>query len=181
MQKLSAKPDKIIMIVGIMGSGKSSVGRSLAKHYGLPFVDSDAEVEKAAGCSVKDFFEMYGEAEFRDCERRVLRRLLNGGACVLSSGGGSYLNAETRALAKEKAITVWLKADAKVLFSRLKGRKRRPNVPGNPDDLKAAIDAWIKLGEPVYAGADVVIQSREENAAATAERVITAIDEMLLK
>ena len=178
---MSAKPDKIIMIVGIMGSGKSSVGRCLAKHYGLPFADSDAEVEKAAGCSVKDFFELYGEDEFRACEKRVLRRLLNGDACVLSSGGGSYLNEETRALAKEKAITVWLKADAKVLFSRLKGRKRRPNVPSNPDDLKVAIDSWIKRGEPVYAGADVVIQSREESAAATAERVIAVIDEMLLK
>ena len=179
MQELSAKPNKIIMIVGIVGSGKSSVGRYLAKHYGLPFVDSDAEVEKAAGCSVKDFFELYGEDEFRACEKRVLRRLLNGEACVLSSGGGSYLNEETRALAKEKAVTVWLKAGANVLFSRLKGRKRRPNVPSNPDDLKEAINTWMEKDEPIYAGADVVIQSREENAAATAERVIAAIDEML--
>jgi len=170
------KPNKVIIIVGIMGSGKSSVGRRLAKHYNLPFVDSDLEVEKAADCTVKDFFEMYGEEEFRACENRVIKRILSGDVCVLSSGGGAFLYPKTRELAEQNAVTVWLRADEKILFSRLKGRKRRPKVPSDFEELKAAVHNWVVEGEPVYGTADIVVSTKDENASFTTGRVIAEID-----
>jgi len=173
------KINKTIMIVGTLGSGKSSVGKRLAAYFGVPFVDSDSEVEKAADCTVKDFFEWYGEDDFRDCERKVLKRLLEGEICVLSSGGGSFLCEETRELAKEKAVTVWLQADEETLFNRLRGRKRRPQIPDDDDSLKAEISRFMREESPYYALADVKVTSLNEPTSATANKVILAIEDFL--
>ena len=109
------KIDKIILLVGLMGSGKTSVGKRLAKKLNLPFVDGDQEVEKAAGLSLVDVLKCFGEKEFRAGEERVMKRLLQGSPCVLASGGGSFVAEQTRALAKQHALTVWLKADIDIL------------------------------------------------------------------
>ena len=110
------KIDKIILLVGLMGSGKTSVGKRLAKKLNLPFVDGDQEVEKAAGLSLVDVLKCFGEKEFRAGEERVMKRLLQGSPCVLASGGGSFVAEQTRALAKQHAITIWLKADIDILY-----------------------------------------------------------------
>ena len=173
------KINKIIMIVGTLGSGKSSVGKRLASHFNIPFKDSDVEVEKAADCSVKDFFELYGEEKFRDCEQKVIKRLLEGDICVLSSGGGSFLSEKTRKLAKEKALTIWLKADEDTLFARLKGRKRRPQIPDDPDLLKRKIAEFMEKETPYYAEADIVVESLNEPTTVTTNKVIQALDKFL--
>ena len=108
---------------GLMGAGKSAIGKRLALRLGLPFVDADDEIERAAGCSIAEFFEKYGEAEFRAGERRVIARLLDGPPHVLSTGGGAYMDAETRALMRAKAVTVWLRADLDVLFDRVQAAR----------------------------------------------------------
>ena len=115
------KTDKIILLVGLMGSGKTSVGKRLAKKLNLPFVDGDQEVEKAAGLSLVDVLKCFGEKEFRAGEERVMKRLLQGSPCVLASGGGSFVAEQTRALAKQHALTVWLKADIDILYHRTAG------------------------------------------------------------
>ena len=122
------KIDKIILLVGLMGSGKTSVGKRLAKKLNLPFVDGDQEVEKAAGLSLVDVLKCFGEKEFRAGEERVMKRLLQGSPCVLASGGGSFVAEQTRALAKQHALTVWLKADIDILYHRTAGRKHRPTI-----------------------------------------------------
>lgn len=128
--------DKIILLVGLMGSGKTSVGKRLAKKLDLPFVDGDQEIEKAAGLSLVDVLKCFGEEEYRAGEQRVMKRLLQGTPCVLASGGGSFVAEQTRALAKDHAITVWLKADVDVLYHRTAGRKHRPFLKGNDEHLK---------------------------------------------
>lgn len=163
------------MIVGTIGSGKSSIGRRLAKHYGIPFIDSDTEIEMVSGCSIKDFFELYGEEEFRICERKVLKRLLNGQRCVLSSGGGAFLDPQTREIAKEKALTVWLKADENVLYRRLKGRERRPNIPKDSEELRKTITELLRQEGPIYSQADITVESLEETAEKTMFRTVKAL------
>ena len=130
------KIDKIILLVGLMGSGKTSVGKRLAKKLNLPFVDGDQEVEKAAGLSLVDVLKCFGEKEFRAGEERVMKRLLQGSPCVLASGGGSFVAEQTRALAKQHALTVWLKADIDILYHRTAGRKHRPFLIGSDNHLK---------------------------------------------
>lgn len=128
--------DKIILLVGLMGSGKTSVGKRLAKKLNLPFVDGDQEIEKAAGLSLVDVLKCFGEEEYRAGEKRVMKRLLQGAPCVLASGGGSFVAEQTRELAKIHAITVWLKADVDVLYNRTAGRKHRPFLEGDDSTSK---------------------------------------------
>lgn len=175
------KINKTIMIVGTLGSGKSSVGKRLSSYFGVPFKDSDTEVEKAADCTVKDFFEIYGEGSFRDCERKVIKRLLEGEVCILSSGGGSFLCEETRKLAKEKAVTIWLRAGEETLFSRLRGRKRRPQIPEDDAALKQKITQFMRDETPYYALADIKVESLNEPTSATANKVILALEDFLKK
>jgi shikimate kinase len=148
-----------IVLVGMPGSGKSSVGRRLALDLGLPFVDADAEIEAAAGMSIPDIFAIHGEPQFRSGEAKVIARLLEGGSQVLATGGGAFMDADTRAGIRQKGISVWLKADAAVLLKRIKRRNDRPLL--KTDDPAQTLAELIDKRNPVYALADVVVESRE--------------------
>jgi len=143
-----------IVLVGMMGAGKSSIGRRLASRLGIPFIDADAEIESAAGMTIPEIFEKHGEPYFRAGEARVIARLLENGPQVLATGGGSVMDAQTRALIDEKGVSIWLKADIDVLLKRTKRRNDRP--------LVEKIRDLLPLREPLYAQADIVIQSRDE-------------------
>ena len=148
---------RTIALVGLMGVGKSTVGRKLAESVSAQFVDSDEEIEKAAGLSVQEIFDRLGEPEFRRGERRVIERLLNGPPIVLATGGGAYMDPETRALMKEKATTVWLRADIDTIWKRVSRRDTRPLLKrDNPKQVLADLNA---ARAPVYAEADIVVES----------------------
>lgn len=148
-----------IVLVGMMGAGKSSIGRRLATRMGIPFVDADTEIEKAAGMSIPEIFSSQGEPYFRAGEARVIARLLDSGPQVLATGGGAYMNPETRNLIRDKGLSVWLRATAEVLVRRLKRRGDRPLLKsGDPaETLRRLIDERY----PTYAEADLTIESRE--------------------
>jgi shikimate kinase len=148
-----------VVLVGMMGAGKSSVGRKLGGRLGLPFIDADTKIEEAAGMSIPDIFETRGEAEFRAGEARVIARLLDGGPQVLATGGGAYMNAETRALIRDKGVSVWLKADFDVLMKRIKRRTDRPML--KTADPAATLKHLMEVRYPVYAEANVTVESRE--------------------
>lgn len=171
--------NKIILLVGLMGSGKTSVGKRLAKRLDLPFVDGDQEVEKAAGLSLIDVLKCFGQEEYRAGEARVMKRLLQGNPCVLASGGGSFVAEQTRKLAKEHAITIWLKADVDILYSRTAGRKHRPFLEGNDSHLKNKLEEYIKEEYPFYSQADIVVETKEEAVDNTVSRVVDAINGFL--
>ncbi|MDT3684794.1 MAG: shikimate kinase [Pseudorhodoplanes sp.] len=148
-----------VVLVGMMGAGKSSVGRKLAARLGLPFVDADNEIEAAAGMSIPDIFETRGEAEFRSGEARVIARLLETGPQVLATGGGAFMNADTRATIRAKGVSVWLRADFDVLMKRIRRRNDRPML--KTDDPAATLRNLIELRYPVYAEADITVDSRD--------------------
>ncbi|MBQ9270887.1 MAG: RdgB/HAM1 family non-canonical purine NTP pyrophosphatase [Alphaproteobacteria bacterium] len=168
--------NKIILLVGLMGSGKTSVGKRLARKLSLPFVDGDAEIEKAAGLSLVDVLKCFGEAEYRAGEERVMKRLLKGAPCVLASGGGSFVAEQTRALAKENALTVWLKADINTLYHRTAGRTRRPFLLGDNETVKHKLQEYITEEYPYYSEADIVVETRDERVEYTVRHVIAAIN-----
>ena len=172
-------PPRTIALVGLMGAGKSAIGKRLAMRLGLPFVDADDEIERAAGFSIAEYFERFGETQFREGERRVIERLLDGPKHVLSTGGGAYMNAKTRELMRDKAITVWLRADIDVLFNRVKRRGHRPLLKqGNPKDI---LQRLMEQRYPVYAEADLTVDSTAQPAELTTEHVIDALREHLAK
>jgi shikimate kinase len=149
-----------IVLVGMMGVGKSSIGRRLAARLGVPFVDADTEIEKAAGMSIPDIFARHGEAYFRSGEARVIARLLDSGPQVLASGGGAVMNADTRAAIKAKGVSIWLNAEVDVLLRRIAKRKHeRPML--HTDDPSETLRQLLITREPVYALADLTVQSRE--------------------
>jgi shikimate kinase/3-dehydroquinate synthase len=162
-----------IVLVGLMGAGKTSIGRRLAARVGLPFRDADAEIELAAGCSIPELFSRYGEGDFRAGERRVIRRLLAGDPLVLAFGGGAFMDAETRAAVREEAVSVWLRCPLPTLLRRVAGRDNRPLLAdGDPSDiLQRLIDARY----PVYAEADVIVDCGDESPDATTSRVLSAL------
>jgi shikimate kinase len=143
-----------VVLVGMMGAGKSSVGRRLAARLGIPFVDADAEIESAAGMSITEVFAKHGELYFRAGEARVIARLLDNGPQVLATGGGAVIDPATRALIAQKGISIWLKADLEVLLRRTKRRSDRP--------LAERLATLLPQREPLYAQADFTVQSREE-------------------
>ena len=143
-----------IVLVGMMGAGKSSIGRRLASRLGIPFVDADTEIVSAAGMTIPEIFEKHGEPYFRAGEARVIARLLDNGPQVLATGGGSVMDPQTRALIGQKSISIWLKADIDVLLKRTKRRNDRP--------LVEKIKDLLPVREPIYAQADIIIQSRDE-------------------
>jgi shikimate kinase len=149
-----------IVLVGMMGSGKSSIGRRLAARIGIPFADADAEIEKAAGMSISDIFAERGEAEFRSGEARVIRRLLQGGPQVLSTGGGAFMDGDTRAAIAASGISIWLNAQFDVLMKRIRRRHDRPLL--RTPDPAATLRKLLAEREPTYALADLIIESRDE-------------------
>ncbi len=162
-----------IVLVGLMGAGKTCIGRRLAARLNLPFVDADAEIEAAAGCSVEEIFERHGEAAFRDGERKVIARLLDQSPQVLATGGGAYMDPRTRAVARDKAISVWLRADLELLLKRTSRRNNRPLLKrGNPREI---LDNLILERHPVYAEADIVVQSQDSPPEATVENLLGAL------
>ena len=165
--------DKTIVLVGLMGAGKTSVGRRLAARLGLRFVDADAEIESAAGMTIADIFATHGEAHFRDGERRVIARLLDDRGQVLATGGGAFMDPDTRQHISEKAISVWLKADLDVLFKRVSRRKTRPLL--NKSDPKAVLEQLIRERYPVYAEADVTIESVDAPHEVMVEKILSAL------
>jgi shikimate kinase len=158
-----------IVLVGLMGAGKSTVGRRLAQKLGLPFRDADNEIEAAAGMSIPDIFAIHGEAHFRDGERRVIARLLQEGPMVLATGGGAFMNEETRARIAENGISIWLRADLDVLMRRVRKRATRPLLQ-NPDP-EGTMRQLMAKRHPVYALADLTVESHE----APHDRVVTEI------
>jgi len=166
---------KILLLVGMMGVGKTSVGRLLARKLHLPFVDSDKEIERTTGFSISDLFARYGEAEFRLGEEKVMERLLKGEPCVLSSGGGAFLSSKTRALAQKKAVSVWIKAGVDVISGRTEGRTHRPLVPSM--DNQKVIERLVKECYPLYAEADLTIESFDEPPNKTVHRLMKRLEE----
>lgn len=152
----SIRTNRTIALVGLMGVGKSTVGRRLAHRLGLPFADSDDEIEAAAGMTISEIFATMGEAEFRAGEARVIRRLLEARPMVLATGGGAILNDETRALLKSRALTVWMKADLGVVAERVGRRDTRPLLKGR--DPLEALTALAEARYPLYAEADVTVE-----------------------
>lgn len=166
-----------IVFVGLMGAGKTAIGRRVAGALGLSFTDSDHEIEAVSRMTVPELFERYGEAEFRALEQRVIARILDNGPQVLSTGGGAYMNDQTRRAIADHGISVWLKADIDILMDRVVKKQDRPLLK-NPDP-RAVMLRLMNERYPVYANADVTVVTRNETKDVIAEEVIAAIAEML--
>jgi len=170
---VAALGSRCIVLIGMMGAGKSSVGRRLATRLGLPFVDADTEIEAAAGMSIPDIFETHGEPAFRSGEARVIGRLLQIGPQVLATGGGAYMREETRAAVRERGLSVWLKADLDVLMRRIRRRSDRPLL--QTDDPGATLRRLIDERDPVYRQADLTIESREVPHGTIVDEILAAL------
>ncbi|MBQ2005542.1 MAG: shikimate kinase [Alphaproteobacteria bacterium] len=173
--------DRPIVMVGLMGAGKTSVGRALARRLGIPFVDSDKEIEAAAGCSVVDIFAMYGETEFRRVEQRVIERLLDTGPGlkVLSTGEGAFITPAVREMVMKRAITVWLRADLDLLVKRTNFRHTRPQLLHA--DSRQILGQLIDERYKTYALADITVETRDESLRKTLDKVVAAITEYIKK
>lgn len=164
-----------VVLVGLMGAGKTTIGRRLAHSLGVPFIDSDHEIVDAAGCSISDIFAHYGETIFRDLEQRVLTRLVGSEPCVLATGGGAFINPTIRQAIKEKAISVWLKADLETLVERTSRRDTRPLLKtGDKNEILARL---MQERYPVYAEADLTIDSNASAHETVIERILHALEE----
>ena len=170
---VTALKRRSVVLVGMMGAGKSSIGRRLALRLGVPFVDADAEIEKAAQMTITDIFAARGEAGFRAGEARVIARLLEGGPQVLATGGGAFMNADTRALIGLKGISVWLKAELDVLMKRIKRRQDRPLL--KTDDPIATLRRLIEERYPVYGLADLTVHSHEAPHEKIVDEIVHAL------
>lgn len=164
---------RTIALVGLMGVGKTSIGRRLAQRLGLSFVDADVEIEAAAGASIEEIFERHGEAAFRDGERRVIARLLEQPPHVLATGGGAIMDPSTRALLRQRAISVWLRADLDLMLSRVARRNNRPLLKNG--DRRAVLEKLMAERYPAYAEADLTVDSVDGPPEATVERVMAAL------
>jgi shikimate kinase len=168
---------RCITLIGLMGAGKSTVGRRLAQLVDLPFRDADTEIESAARMSIAEIFSAYGEPEFRALEARVVARLAQDGPQVLATGGGAYMAEETRAMLREKSVTVWLKADLDVLMERVSRRSTRPLLLAA--DPRAVMEDLMAKRYPVYGEADITIQSRNVRREVIADEIVEALDRHL--
>lgn len=175
----SANGRHSLVLLGMMLAGKSAVGRKVAAQLGMPFVDSDAEIEAASGMSISQFFETHGEPEFRKGERRVIARLLGGNPCVLSIGGGAFMDGDTRALIRAHAVSVWIKADIETLVKRAARKDDRPLLRGG--DVRERIGSILAVREPVYAEADIVVISDDRPVDETVEKLLQSLDAFLKK
>jgi shikimate kinase len=167
---------KTVVLVGLMGAGKTNIGRRLAQKLDLPFVDADAEIEAAAGESIEEIFERRGEVVFREGERKVIARLLANPVHVLATGGGAYMDPNTRALIRECAISIWLRAELDLLVARVSRRSNRPLLKQDP---RATLASLIEERYPVYAQADVTVETVDGPPEATLERVLAALADFL--
>lgn len=165
--------DRPIVLVGLMGVGKSSVGRRLAARLGVPFYDADHEIEEAAGLSITEMFERFGEAHFRDGERRVIARLIDGQPKVIATGGGAFMNDETRELILSRATAIWLDADIDTLVERVGRRDGRPLLKGR--DPRQVLTELAAIRNPVYALAPVHVHSRPLPHEASVDAVLEAL------
>lgn len=165
--------ERTIVLVGMMGAGKSTIGRRLAARLRLPFVDADHEIERAADMSIQEIFDRYGEAGFRDGERRVIARLIDGGRHVLATGGGAFMQAETRAMILARTTAVWLQADLDVLVERVGRREGRPLLKDR--DPRVVLAELAALREPVYALAPVHVRSEPLPHETTVDAILAAI------
>ncbi len=161
---------RTVVLVGMMGAGKSTVGRRLAARLNVPFVDADTEIETAAGMTIPDIFERHGESEFRAGERRVIARLLEGPPKVLATGGGAYMDETTRAAIREHGVSVWLRADLEVLARRTARRNNRPLLAGG--DPRGALERLLVVRNPVYALADLAVDSDDGPHESVVETII---------
>jgi len=170
----TALRDHTVVLIGLMGAGKTTVGRRLAASMNRPFADADHEIECAAGRSVSEIFEDFGESAFRDGERRVIARLLDEPPMVLALGGGAFVDPETRALIGQKAISVWLQADVETLATRVARRDTRPLLrEGNPTEI---LERLLETRQPAYAQADIHIDASAGTHQATADAILTALN-----
>jgi shikimate kinase len=164
---------RTLVLVGLMGAGKSTVGRRLATRLGVPFKDADHEIEDAAGMSIPDIFTIYGEAYFRDGEKRVISRLLQEGPVVLATGGGAFMNAETREQIAANGLSIWLKAELDVLMRRVRRRGNRPLLQNS--DPEGTMRKLINVRYPVYATANITVESRDVPLDQAVDEVIDAL------
>lgn len=165
--------NRTVALVGMMGAGKTSVGKRLAARLSVPFCDADHEIEAAAGLTVAEIFERFGEAHFRDGERKVIARLLEEAPHVLAAGGGAYMDAATRAAMSRHAFTVWLKAPVSLLLARVRKRDTRPLLKSG--DPRATLEQLLKAREPVYATADMTLESADEPHRVAVEHIVEAL------
>ena len=163
-----------IVLVGLMGAGKTSIGRRLATRLGLPFSDADDEIEKAAGSSIEDIFERLGEERFREGERRVIARLLDGPPIVLATGGGAFMDPDTRKVIAENGISIWLKSNIDTLVKRTSKRKNRPLLKNK--NHREVLKHLIEVRYPIYQLADIIIDSLDVSAEETLHQVVKSLD-----
>lgn len=170
----SAPPTQSVVLVGMMGAGKSTVGRRLARRLAIPFADADLEIEKAAGCSISDIFEFHGEASFREGERRVIKRILEGPPMVISTGGGAFIDPETHKRIRAKALSIWLRADLDTVVKRVKRNSNRPLL--KEGDPRTILEKLMIERDPTYAEADVVVDSGATAVEKVVDAIVAAID-----
>lgn len=177
IQRLAARIDRPVVLVGMMGVGKSTIGKKLAQLLGLPFFDADDEIEQAAQMSVSEIFDSFGEAYFRDGERRVIARLMDSGPAVLATGGGAFVQPDTRALILERGIPVWLDSDVDTLVERVGRKNTRPLLrDGDPAEILARLKAER---EPAYAEAPIKVTSDSGPQGEAVNRILQALEEWL--
>ena len=177
MEKLTERLDRPIVLVGLMGAGKSTVGKRLARRLGLPFVDSDSAIEDAAGFSAAEVFERYGEADFRDGERRLVARLVTGAVGVIATGGGAFVDPRTRELLNNRAITIWLDAPVGILRERTSRRDTRPLL--RTPDPQATLARLAEERRASYAEAHIHIRSGHQGHGEVVDRIIEALQKHL--
>jgi shikimate kinase len=169
------KLEKTLVLVGMMGAGKTSVGRRLASTLGVPFRDADVEIEAAAGCTINEIFERFGEPAFRSGERKVIARLLSDPPHVLAAGGGAFIDAETRERIRERGVSIWLRAPLELLVQRVLRKDTRPLLRNN--DSRATLERLLRDREPIYAQADIVVESDEGPHDVVVRRIVAALEE----
>ena len=173
MEKRSGKMTRPIVLVGLMGVGKSSIGKRLAKQLGIPFADSDHEIELAAGCTISQLFAEHGEESFRDGERRVVARLVGGGPIVLATGGGAFVDPQTRAMLNKQAITVWIDAPIEVLVERVSRNDNRPLLrEGDPKEILARL---AEQRRPAYSQAHIRVVSGRGSHGEVVDAIVEAV------
>jgi shikimate kinase len=165
--------NRTVALVGMMGAGKTSIGRRLAARLEVPFRDADHEIEAAAGFTVAEIFSRFGEPHFRDGERRVIQRLLAEPPHVLATGGGAYMDAATRAAMKRSAFTVWLKVPLEILIGRVKKRETRPLL--SRGDMRGTLEKLLAQREPVYAEADMTLETTDEPHGVALDKIVAAL------